>query len=187
MAAERPGLAKEVTLTRDWSPAPAASARMVPVPRRLHQRYGGDPVAINLNGRLLQRRFFTGGVDIQPEQRPEVDAVLNVGEEASRWFGTAPNNPADRWENKGEGSDGMGVDEIAEEAGWVIERLRSGQRVLVHCAAGMNRSATICTAALILLEGLSAEAALERVRQHHPWARPDSFHWLALRWLEKRE
>jgi len=65
----------------------------------------------------------------------------------------------------------------------VVERLRAGQRVLVHCSAGFNRSATICCAALILLEGLSAEAALERVRQHHPWCRPDPHHWLALRWL----
>ena len=29
----------------------------------------------------------------------------------------------------------------------------------------------------------AAEAALERVREHHPWARPDPYHWLALRWL----
>jgi hypothetical protein len=47
----------------------------------------------------------------------------------------------------------------------------------------MNRSATICSAVLILLEGLSAEAALERVREQHPWARPDPHHWLALRLL----
>jgi hypothetical protein len=38
---------------------------------------------------------------------------------------------------------------------------------------------------LILLEKLSAEDALERVRQHHPWARPDTRHWLALRWLAR--
>ena len=77
----------------------------------------------------------------------------------------------------------MNVDEIADGAVWVIERLRAGQRVLVHCAVGMNRSATVCCAALIVEEGLSAEAALARVRAHHPWARPDSHHWLALRWL----
>jgi hypothetical protein len=49
----------------------------------------------------------------------------------------------------------------------------------------MNRSSTVCCATLMMLEGLSAEKALERVREHHPWARPDSHHWLALRWLEK--
>jgi hypothetical protein len=35
----------------------------------------------------------------------------------------------------------------------------------------------------MLLENLSAEAALARVRQNHPWALPDSHHWLVLRWL----
>jgi len=78
----------------------------------------------------------------------------------------------------------MSVNEIREEAEWVIGHLRNGRSVLVHCVAGMNRSATICCAVLMLHENLSAEAALERVREHHPWARPDVHHWLALRWLE---
>ena len=77
----------------------------------------------------------------------------------------------------------MRVAEIMAESRWVIERLKAGKRVLVHCAAGMNRSATICCGVLITLEGLTAEDALERVRRHHPWARPDPFHWLNLRWL----
>ena len=79
----------------------------------------------------------------------------------------------------------MSVEEIQEEASWIIDRLKDNRRVLVHCAAGMNRSATVSCAVLMLLEGLRAEDALERVREHHPWARPDSHHWLALRWLEK--
>ncbi|NTU75547.1 MAG: hypothetical protein HGA86_05445 [Anaerolineaceae bacterium] len=29
------------------------------------------------------------------------------------------------------------------------------------------------------------EEALARVREHHPWARPDSHHWLVLRWLAR--
>jgi hypothetical protein len=37
----------------------------------------------------------------------------------------------------------------------------------------MNHSATICVAALIHLEDLAAEAALERVLQARPWAHPD--------------
>jgi protein-tyrosine phosphatase len=77
----------------------------------------------------------------------------------------------------------MNLAEVIEEAEWVIERLRMGRRVLVHCSAGMNRSGTVCCAVLTLLEGISAEDALERVREHHPWARPDSHHWLVLRWL----
>jgi len=122
-------------------------------------------------------------VDVQGEQRPDVHAVLNVGEEPSRWAATGADHPVDRWENKGEGSQGMNVAEIVREARWVIGQLREARRVLVHCAAGMNRSATICCATLILLEGLAAEDALVRVREHHPWARPDPHHWLELRWL----
>ena len=39
----------------------------------------------------------------------------------------------------------------------------------------------------MLLEGLTANEALQRVREQHPWAKPDSYHWLALRWLEKNK
>ena len=143
-----------------------------------------------LDPRLVATSAVSSAAGAKPQaaaptlrRRPDVQLVLNVGEEPSRWTATTPLNPADRWDNKGEGSDGMDVSEITEEARWVIERLQAGQRVLVHCAAGMNRSAAICCAVLILLEGLSAEAALERVREHHPWARPDSHHWLVVRWL----
>jgi protein-tyrosine phosphatase len=88
---------------------------------------------------------------------------------------------------KGEGSKGMSADEIRAEANWVIERLQKNENVLVHCVAGMNRSTTICCAVVMLLEGLSADEALKRVREQHPWAKPDSYHWLALRWLEKNK
>lgn len=111
--------------------------------------------------------------------------MFNVGEKPSNWVKDNQIDSQDRWDNKGEGPKGMSVDVIREEANWVIERLRKSQRVLIHCVAGMNRSSTICCATLILLEGLTAEQALERVREHHPWARPDSNHWLKLRWLAK--
>jgi Dual specificity phosphatase, catalytic domain len=173
-----------VSLERDWSPAPPMPERLVPQPKRLHERFGGDPITINVNGKVRHHKLFIGGLDIQPKHRPQVDAVLNLSEEDSCWVKGQTLHTNDRAINKGEGSDGMTVREIREEAEWVLERLKQNQRVLVHCAAGMNRSTTICCAALILLEGLSAEAALERVREHHPWARPDSHHWLTLRWLE---
>jgi hypothetical protein len=111
---------------------------------------------------------------------------LNLGEEPSLWAKKDRLPASDRWINKGEGIDGMSLDEIRFEAEWVIERLKAGQRVLVHCVAGLNRSSTICCAVLILLEGLPAGAVLERVRERHPWARPDSNHWLKLRWLAER-
>ena len=80
---------------------------------------------------------------------------------------------------------GMDAMELFEEAGWVAERLRAGHRVLVHCYAGVNRSSTVCCATLMFLEGIGPEEALTRVRQHHPLAWPDPYHWFVLRWLSQ--
>jgi hypothetical protein len=180
---ETAGEANPFAHERDWSPSPPMPAGLVPQPRRIHERFGGDPVTVRIDGKSYSRLLFTGGVDIQPDHRPDVHAVLNLGEQPSAWQRDWQYPSGDRWTTKGEGSKGMSVEEIRQEAEWVIERLHSGRRVLVHCAAGMNRSATICCAVMILLEGLSAEESLARVREKHPWARPDSHHWLALKWL----
>lgn len=181
-----PGETAPVEITRGWSPPPPLPAGLVPYPQKLHQQFGGDPVAVHLGQRVYHRRLFVGGVDIQGQQRPGVDAVLNLGEDPSAWLAKGEQHPNDRWVIRGEGSSGMTPDEIAEEAGWVIQRLSAGQRVLVHCSAGFNRSVTTCCAVLILLEGLTAEAALQRVRERHPWARPDQHHWLALQWMARK-
>ena len=180
---DRPGQPEAIDLVRNWAPAPHLPARTFSLHTRVHKEYGGDPVTVRLAGKAEPRRLFVGGQNHQGDQRPSVDAVLNLGDEASRWVGSADLPASDRWARKGEGQSGMDVAEIQSEAQWVVDRLQAGQRVLVHCSAGFNRSTTICCAALILLEQLSAEAALARVRQHHPWARPDTHHWLALRWL----
>jgi hypothetical protein len=170
-------------IERDWSPTLPMRAGIVPQPRKLYERFGGDPITIHINNRTYHRRLFIGDLDTQPEQRPGIDAVLNLGEKPSTWAKNENLPVCDRWVNKGEGVNGMNPDEIRFETAWVIERLKAEKRVLVHCVAGMNRSSTICCAVLMMLEGLTAEQALERVREHHPWARPDSHHWLLLKWL----
>ena len=182
---ERQGIAEPVDTIRDWSPAPPLKPGLVPVPKNLYLRYGGDPVTIRMGGHRYSRRLFVGGIENQGPARPRVDAVLNLGEVPSRWVEEGQTFPQDRWIEHGEGREGMSIGEIEEEAQWVLERLRKGQSVLVHCAAGFNRSTTVCCAALIMLESLNAETALARVREHHPWARPDPHHWLALKWLAK--
>jgi hypothetical protein len=179
---ERTGPVESIEIVRDWSPPPLLPARLVPRPQRLHRRYGGDPITFQFNGQTFQRRLFVGGMEHQTDQRPDVQAVLNLSEDENRW----PLTEADRRAEKGEGSQGMDIAEIETEAQWVVERLQAGQRVLVHCSGGLNRSVTICCAVLIRLENLSAEEALNRVREYHPWARPDSHHWLKLRWLAQR-
>lgn len=170
---------------RDYSPSPPMPDREVPQPIDVHDRFGGDPVTIKLDGKAIGQKLFVGGIEIQPENRPEIDAVLNLGEQPSVWVKDGKLHPSDRTVEKGEGSKGMSAAEIREEANWVVERLQRNERVLIHCVAGMNRSTTVCCAVLMQLEGLTAEQALERVYEHHPWAKPDSHHWLMLRWLER--
>lgn len=180
-----PGEPTPVSLERDWCPPPPMPNRLHPLPKAIHLRFGGDPIAVRIDSRLERRRLFVGGVHLQSESHPSVDFVLNLGEEPSKWAKSGVADLRDRWDNKGEGRLGMSAEVIRQEAEWVIERLKTGQRGLVHCVAGMNRSTTICCAVLMFLEGISAEAALARVRDTHPMGRPDSHHWLALRWLEK--
>jgi len=184
---EKDNAGEPFTIERDWSPAPPMPGGVVPQPQHLHDQFGGDPVRIKIDGNVQDQRLFVGGLENQPPQRPQVDAVLNIGESPSNWVKGSDLHPNDRTVEKGEGAKGMPANEIREEANWVIERLQKNETVLVHCVAGMNRSATICCAVLMLLEGLSAEEALKRVREQHPWAKPDSYHWLALRWLEKNK
>ncbi len=174
------------TFERDWSPAPPMPDRVVVQPMELYHRFGGDPVTVNMDGKVLEHKLFVGGLEHQPDNRPpELGAVLNLGEKPSVWVRSDGMHPNDRAVEKGEGSLGMSVDEIRAEANWVIDWLKKDENVLIHCVAGMNRSATICCAVLMLTEGLSAADALTRVRERHPWSKPDSYHWLALRWLEK--
>ena len=183
---EKGAAGEPFTFERDWSPAPPMPGGVVPQLWDAYDRFGGDPVAINIAGKTYDEKLFVGGIENQPEKRPpEVDAVLNLGEEPSLWVRGSELHPNDRTVQKGEGSQGMSTAEIRAEADWVIDHLKKNESVLVHCVAGMNRSTTICCAVLMQLEGLTAEQALLRVREQHPWAKPDTHHWLALRWLEK--
>ena len=187
-AIDEQGAASEAfTFERDWCPAPPMPEGLVPLPLDIHDIFGGDPVSVKIGDTVQEQRLFVGGLENQPDHRPpQINAVLNLGERPSLWV-KGELNPSDRTVQKGEGSLGMSVEEIRTEANWVIERLQKDENVLVHCVAGMNRSTTICCAVVMLLEGLTADEALKRVREQHPWAKPDSYHWLTLRWLEQNK
>jgi predicted protein tyrosine phosphatase len=152
----------------------------VPERTKLLRRYNGDPITVALGNRRYRYRLFIGGLRHQGEIRPDVDAVLNLCEMDNPWVAQAGRHLNDRFACKGEMAIGMTMSDLLAEGRWVAERLRAGQRVLVHCYAGVNRSSTVCCAALMLLEGLSAEEALARVRENHPSCRPDPYHWFLL-------
>lgn len=183
---KRKGEPTPASMERDWSPAPPMKTGFVPEPQDIHKKFAGDPVTVFIDGKPRHRLLFVGGVETQSRQRPEVDAVLNLGEEPSIWAKGGETHPEDRWVQKGEGKDAMTIPEIRGEAQWVIDRLRAGKKVLVHCVAGMNRSAAVACAAVMMLEGVSAEQALERVRAHHPWSRPDPAHWLRMKAMSEK-
>jgi dual specificity protein phosphatase-like protein len=176
----RPGPITMEEARRRWAWRPPNPTGAVATRPALHPRYGGDPIAIHLGRQLYRRRLFIGGLRHQSEERPQVDHVLNLCEMENAWCAVSGQHPNDRFTTKGEMVVGMRADELLAEAAWVVERLRAGRRVLVHCWGGINRSASVCCAALMLLEGLAPEDALARVREHHAEASPDPYHWFVL-------
>ena len=172
-----------VDVVRRWASTPPSVPSLMSHRPVIHTRFGGDPVTIHLGKRVLHTRLFIGGLHHQRERRPAVDHVLNLCGLDNPWCERFGPHSDDRFSHKGEGPFCMTAEELLLEGAWVAERLRAGKRVLVHCYAGMNRSSTVCCAALMLLEGISAEAALARVRQRHPIAWPDPYHWFILQHL----
>jgi len=69
----------------------------------------------------------------------------------------------------------------------VLAWLDEGERVYVHCRAGMQRSAVVSAAIVALHEGLEPLEALDRVRARNARANPLSHQRQdLLRWWEKR-
>ena len=62
------------------------------------------------------------------------------------------------------------MDAVVRAARWAHERWRAGQRVLIRCQAGWNRSGLV-TALVLMLDGWAAADAIERIRAtRSPWA-----------------
>ncbi len=175
-----------VRIERNWSSPPPISEGIAYWDTADQKEYGGDAIPVYMDGEKYPDLLFVGSLENQNSERPAVAAVLNLCEIKNPWL-TGKNMPTcDRWRQYGEAEQGMILEDIVTEAEWTIERLRAKQKVLVHCEMGFNRSVTICCAVLILLEKISAEEALHRVREYHRWARPDAYHWLKLKWLAKQ-
>jgi len=63
---------------------------------------------------------------------------------------------------------------------FISEQKQLGNRVLVACGAGINRSSTFCTAALKEEEGLSLLDAFKEVKKRHPESMPHEPVWESL-------
>lgn len=68
--------------------------------------------------------------------------------------------------------------EIFEAAvDYTIECLNRGDKTLVHCQAGVSRSAGVCTAAIAVRQGIDADLAREKVKESRPVIDPTSEIW----------
>ncbi len=67
----------------------------------------------------------------------------------------------------------------------ISDSIASGKRVLVHCQAGISRSATICIAFLMQHQGMSFEDAYKFVRKQRPCIWPNDGFLLQLQKLEE--
>ncbi|GAK57370.1 hypothetical protein U27_04337 [Candidatus Vecturithrix granuli] len=75
---------------------------------------------------------------------------------------------------------------IGECTQFIREHILQRHRVLVHCFAGVSRSATICTAYLYEC-GMSFDEALAFIQTKHPSAQPYEELWRSLHdWYQKR-
>jgi hypothetical protein len=65
---------------------------------------------------------------------------------------------------------GVDLERVVQAARWARERWQAGDRVLIRCQAGLNRSGLV-TALVLMLDGYRAEEAIELIRQRRSrWA-----------------
>ncbi len=62
------------------------------------------------------------------------------------------------------------IDLTLEVLKWMSSRINSGRPITVHCFAGVGRAGTLAAAYLIFSRGMSARAAMEKVRRIRPGA-----------------
>lgn len=63
---------------------------------------------------------------------------------------------------------------------FIRSQKKLGNRILVTCGAGINRSSSFCTAALKEEEGLSVFDAFKEVKSKHPQSMPHEPVWISL-------
>ena len=100
----------------------------------------------------------------------KIDSVLNVAKGCKNYFEedlTYYNLPVmDTCEED--------ISQIFERAFIIIEKVRlSGGRILVHCNAGISRSATICIAYLMKAENISMDEAHKIVKDKRRCVAPN--------------
>ncbi len=80
-----------------------------------------------------------------------------------------------------------GPDVLTDSVAWIGEQVRDGRVVLVHCAKGRGRSATVLAAYLMQTEGMSFEQVEALMRDKRPLVKLQERHRQALEsWMAAR-
>ena len=68
---------------------------------------------------------------------------------------------------------------------FIRRQIKSGNPVMVHCAAGMGRAGTILACYLVKYQGCSAQDAVKEIREQRPGSIQSDVQELAIKFYEK--
>ena len=77
------------------------------------------------------------------------------------------------------------MDRIESTVDFINEQINNDQPVMVHCAAGMGRAGTILACYFIKYKKLTAEKAIEKIRNERPGSIQSEVQELAIGFFEK--
>lgn len=135
----------------------------VPLPDRLDMSWVTSALAVG--GRIreediarLARSGVTCVIDTRAEYQDD-EAALNREGIQLLYLPTPDTYP-------------LTVEQLMEGSAWALQQIRNGQRVLIHCEHGVGRS-VLLTCAVLVRDGISAEAALRQVQAKRWQASPN--------------
>jgi atypical dual specificity phosphatase len=77
------------------------------------------------------------------------------------------------------------MDRIESTVDFINEQINNDQPVMVHCAAGMGRAGTILACYFVKYKKLTAEKAIEKIRNERPGSIQSEVQELAIGFFEK--